>query len=105
MNILRRTATLLAFFAGLVPLTTPAWAQQNLDVLKERCDAYGFVRGTPEHADCVRKIDAQQAQSRCQALVERGHQVCSKEFADIVGGAAAAMQCGQVQDAYQQYCQ
>lgn len=100
---LSRRATVLALCVAA--FATPAWAQQNLDALKQRCDAYGFVRGTPEHADCVRKLDVEQARLRCQTLVERGRQVCSKEFADIAGSATAAMQCGEIQDAYQQYCQ
>lgn len=92
-------------FVGFGVLAVPAWAQQNPDRLKQRCDDNGFTQGTPEHADCVRKLAAQQANLRCQTLVERGQQVCSKEFADIVSPAAAAMQCGEVQDAYRQYCQ
>ena len=66
---------------------------------------YGFVRGTVEHADCVRKLDARQAQTRCQALIARERLVCSREFADEVGGPDAAYQCGEAQGAYQQYCQ
>jgi hypothetical protein len=80
-------------------LVLPVSAQQGLDALKDRCDAYGFVRGTSEHAECVRKLDAQQAGARCQALVERGRQVCSKEYADTVSPVDAATQCGQIQAA------
>ena len=103
MSLVRTVSTLTLAVATSGP-TTPVKAQ-DLDALKQRCYAYGFVRGTPEHADCVRKLDVEQARLRCQALVQRGHQVCSREFADITGPAAAAMQCGEVQDAYQQYCQ
>ncbi len=99
-----RIAAWLSVVASTGFLTT-AGAQQDLDTFKRRCEAYGFVRGTPEHADCVRKLDVEQARLRCQVLVQRGHQVCSREFADLVGSAGAAMQCGEVQDAYQQYCQ
>lgn len=104
MHLINRIAA-WAVFIAFGALVVPACAQQNLDALKQRCDDYGFARGTPEHADCVRKLDVQQAQLRCRTLMERGRQVCSKEFADIVSPAAAAMQCGEVQDAYRQYCQ
>lgn len=86
-------------------IVAPAYAQVDLDALKAKCDAYGFVRGTPDHADCVRKLDTEQTRIRCQALAQRGHQVCSKEFAEVAGSATATGQCMEVQDQYQQYCQ
>lgn len=95
---------LLAFISALL-VAVPARALTGMEQLKSRCDAYGFVRGTPDHADCVRKLDMEQAQLRCQTLVQRGRQVCSKEFAEVTAPAEAAAQCMQVQDQYQQYCQ
>jgi hypothetical protein len=88
-----------------LPLSSLSSGQADIEAMKGRCDAYGFVRGTPEHADCVRKLDVQIAQMRCQALIERGHQVCSREYADLIGGAAMAADCGTVRAEYQQYCQ
>jgi hypothetical protein len=98
--------TIVASVAAAVValVTSSAHAQDPLDALKQKCDAYGFARGTPEHADCVQKLDAQRAQMRCQAIVQRAHQVCSKEFADLVSPAAAAGECGAAQETYQQYC-
>ncbi|MGF6995520.1 hypothetical protein [Paraburkholderia sp. GAS32] len=81
-----------------------AQALESLDWLKQQCDADGFVRGTPEHADCVRKRDAVLAQRRCQAIVERVKRVCSKEYADP-DPVDATRECGAAEQADQQYCQ
>ena len=91
--------------AATLPLSSLSFGQADIEAMKNRCDAYGFVRETPEHADCVRKLDVQMAQMRCQALIEHGKQVCSREYADLVGGGTMAMDCGTVRDEYQQYCQ
>lgn len=96
---------LVPLIPALLIIAAPAYAQVDLEALKAKCDACGFVRGTPDHADCVRKLDMEQIRLRCQALVQRGHQVCSKEFAEVTGSATATAQCMQVQDLYQQYCQ
>ena len=64
MQLVNRIAAWTAF-AGFAVLAVPACAQEMLDELKPWCDKNGFARGTLEHADCVRKIDAQQAQPRC----------------------------------------
>jgi len=82
-----------------------AFAQQDIASLKVQCDAYGFNRGTPEHADCVRKLDMRRVQMQCQALIQRGHQVCSKEYADLISPVAMAADCSEVQSEYQQECQ
>lgn len=91
--------------AATLPFSSPSFAQANIEAMKDRCDAYGFVRGTSQHADCVRKLDLQLTQIRCQALIERGKQVCSQEYANVIGAAAMAADCGTVRDEFQQYCQ
>jgi len=42
---------------------------------------------------------------QCQALIQRGHQVCSKEYADLISPVAMAADCSEVQSEYQQECQ
>lgn len=101
----KRQAVAATLVAALSFVAASVQAQDSLDALKEKCDGYGFVRGTPEHADCVRKLDAQRSQTRCQAIVQRAKQVCSKEYADIVSPVDAATECEAAQGAYQMYCQ
>jgi hypothetical protein len=91
--------------ANTLPLSSLSFGQADIEAMKGRCDTYSFVRGTREHADCFRRLDVQNAQMRCQAIAERGQQVCFREYADLIGGAAMAADCGTVRDEYQQYCQ
>jgi hypothetical protein len=41
--------------SALVKAATPS----RIEEFKGRCDLYGHVRGTPQHADCVRILDSQ----------------------------------------------
>ena len=82
-----------------------AQAQTRLDGYRAQCAAYGFAPGSPELAGCVQKLDMQQHQQRCQAIVQQAQFYCNGGGSDSLAPIQIEMNCTNAKQAFQNECQ
>lgn len=82
-----------------------AQAQTRLDGYRAQCEAYGFAPGSPDLAGCVQKLDMQQHQQRCAAIVRQAQFSCNGGESDTIGPVTSAENCANAKAAYQNECQ
>lgn len=103
---MNRCTGLAICVAGLaVALVMPAQSQTRLDGYRVQCEAYGFAPGSADLAGCVQKLDMQQHQQRCAAIVRQAQFSCNGGESDTIGPATSAENCANAKAAYENECQ